>query len=426
MINRRRFLTYVATLGLSTALPLHVLAQRTAERPQTLPAQAPVYHPDLSPPLVGVEGIERLENLLDDLNCVEVAVNDHQSWCEGVSGQEGGELQFNMYCPLVNHRSDDPTMTVSPSSYWCIGCQAGGTAVDLYQRRQGISYGQAMNELQRFLETGEFKGRRPEQHHQWHLLQETTDFYHDMLWTRPEGEPARTWLREQGITGETVTRFQLGYAPSTPTACLAQHLLSLGHRENELTLICDRSEQTGQLMDRYGSDQLVLPITDWHGRYWGFFQWPLRHDPGPRGSCIQTTSDLSPRRLRRLLFSAPPDPQRPSSDSILVTRDAWDVVAFHSAGMPDVAYWLMNGCASDTTYAVRTTLARASTIVYPWHADTASLERLCALTGPYAERLRLLALPDDGRLLELLNEAGTNGVRSAVAAAIPVTQWLSS
>ena len=191
MINRRRFLTYAATLGLSTVLPRPVVAQPVAARPQTRPALAPIFHPDISPPLAGVECAERLENLLDDLNCVEVAVNDHQAWCHCVSGQEGGELQFNMFCPLVNHRSDDPTMTVSPSSYWCIGCQAGGTAVDLYQRRQEISYGQTMIELERLLGTGEFIGRRPEQLHQCRLLQETTCFYYDMLWTRPEGAPAR-------------------------------------------------------------------------------------------------------------------------------------------------------------------------------------------------------------------------------------------
>ena len=41
----------------------------------------------------------------------------------------------------------DTFLTVTSSHYWCEGCQIGGTAIDLYQRMTGLSYGVAMSRL---------------------------------------------------------------------------------------------------------------------------------------------------------------------------------------------------------------------------------------------------------------------------------------
>lgn len=422
MLNRRRFLTHLGALGLSTVLP-HVPTALVAinRRPAHAPDDLIVAQEVQSENAAVISYIERLEDLLDDLDCAELA-HQHDS-LYGVSVFHDEDSHYTMDCPFGHPSDDGPKMIVNSNHFWCDHCHAHGTAVDYHQRRRGCTYGIAVRELEQLLDSRQLYGKRYEQERQWTVLRKAGEWYHEILSSSPEGKPARFWLNAQGITPETSKRFQIGYAPRTKHAPLAQRLLASGFRESELEMVCRRSKHPRQWVDCLAQDVLVVPITDWRGRYWGFLQGPINRDSRNFDGCLQiTNSEVSPRRLRRLSFTAPAE-AKTESDTILITGNAWDVISLHNAGIRNVAYWL-NGTDAQATYAVRSTIARSSTIIYPWRQERNSMEQFLSVMEPYIDRVRLLPLHGHS-LLDLLLDVGPDAVRYEAASAVPLARWLS-
>lgn len=421
MLNRRTFLRMASALGLgslwSTVPALAAPTVGPLALYSSIPDQPIPIGFRLDYGASAIPQIERFENLLDDLDCVEIATKLTGNWLQAVSGREGCHLKFAVYCPVCTHSWAEPTMTVTSSHYWCEGCQIGGTAIDLYQRMTGLSYGAAMSRLEGLLESRDIQGHREEYQYQWRLWEETIRFHQEALLHSSEAGEARAWLRQQGIDRETWQNFEIGYALRSRTSMLRASLLERG-------LLAHNSKESWDALEGCAQDALVLPITDWRGHYWGCLRQPLQDFPGGRGSGMEVIREISPRRLRRLVFEPPGRSDVCPRSSILLTQDAWDVVALYNAGIRDIGYWLPNPSPVDMAYALRTTLAMASTIILPWYADTASLDTLLALVGPAVSRVHLLVLRRHDGLVRLLQEEGAEGVRHAMATAIPLTEWM--
>lgn len=64
------------------------------------------------------------------------------------------------------------------------------------------------------------------------LCRAAAQFYHAQLKT-PAGEEARAYLQKRGVSGQTVTRFGLGYSPNRWTALL-DAMTAKGYTKEEL------------------------------------------------------------------------------------------------------------------------------------------------------------------------------------------------
>jgi DNA primase len=124
-------------------------------------------------------------------------------------------------CPF--HSEKTPSFTVSPSRqmFHCFGCGEGGNVFTFLMKIEGASFPTIVRNLGEKLGIRvEDKPASPAAKERAELAERlvvlnraAAEFFHQALLTDPAAEPARTYLRERGITAETIERFGIGYAP---------------------------------------------------------------------------------------------------------------------------------------------------------------------------------------------------------------------
>ena len=123
-------------------------------------------------------------------------------------------------CPF--HTEKTPSFTVSPEKqiYHCFGCGAGGNAFKYLMETQDLSFVQAVEKLaNRFgvvLPKASAKTRSGLQGERETLIQinqEAMNFFHHRLDNTNESKEALDYIKKRNFKSETITKFQIGWAP---------------------------------------------------------------------------------------------------------------------------------------------------------------------------------------------------------------------
>ncbi len=128
---------------------------------------------------------------------------------------------FKALCPF--HQEKTPSFMVSPSrqTFHCFGCGAGGSIFRFVMDYEHIDFPSAVRKLaeRAGIAVVEKRGASDENRQyetRKNLLKlhaEAAEWFHENLIKKEIGEPARKYLKQRGITGETAKRWRLGYAP---------------------------------------------------------------------------------------------------------------------------------------------------------------------------------------------------------------------
>lgn len=193
---------------------------------------------------------------------------------EYVSLQRKGKNYLGL-CPF--HSEDTPSFTVTPDKqmFYCFGCNAGGNAFSFLMKKENWTFPETLEHLAHkhgiLLPEKELSPREREQQarrRRWEeILEGATDYFHDVLMNRSEGEPGRQYFSKRGIDSETMKTFRLGYAPDRWDGLL--EALSLrGIRPQELAeagLAIEREVQEGKTnrgyYDRF-RNRVIFAILD--------------------------------------------------------------------------------------------------------------------------------------------------------------------
>lgn len=177
-------------------------------------------------------------------------------------------------CPF--HSEKSPSFFVSPQMqrFKCFGCAAAGDVYEFLQRYEGLSFYEALQLLADktgiVLEktTASPADHQRERHRE--ILNLAKEYYHFLLTKHEAGAGARAYLKERGITAESIKIFQLGYSlPSWDGLIKYLH----GKKKYELSELAHvglivMNERKRQY-DRF-RDRLMFPLTDARGRVVGF------------------------------------------------------------------------------------------------------------------------------------------------------------
>jgi DNA primase len=134
-------------------------------------------------------------------------------------------------CPF--HDEKTPSFMVSPEKqiFHCFGCGAGGDAIGFTMKYDGLSFPEALEALAR--KTGvELKRSKGQQRARGskEALRATQSEALTFFTSHLEKAPvARKYLKDRGITGESIKRFSLGYSPPG-WHNLEEHLRRKGHK----------------------------------------------------------------------------------------------------------------------------------------------------------------------------------------------------
>lgn len=143
-------------------------------------------------------------------------------------------------CPF--HHEKTPSFTINPErgSYYCFGCQKGGSVFNFLMELEGLSFPEAARHLAEKAGV-ELDAATPEQDEAQRLVRATKDLlgrvagsFHYLLTERGEGQDARSYLEERGVSVDTIREYALGYAPGDG-AWLFQFLKKKGYTEEFLS-----------------------------------------------------------------------------------------------------------------------------------------------------------------------------------------------
>jgi len=182
---------------------------------------------------------------------------------------------FRALCPF--HSEKHPSFYVYPErqSWHCFGaCNTGGDAFSFIMKKQGVDFGEALRLLAGRVGVTvpsrlEPESGKDERERLYQANAAAAQYFHNLLLNSSEGEKARNYLTNRGLSSKSITDFQLGFSPNSWEA-LKQYLVERGYIEPELVTAGLLIEgETGGTHNRF-RNKLMFPIFDSRGRITGF------------------------------------------------------------------------------------------------------------------------------------------------------------
>ncbi len=244
--------------------------------------------------------------------------------------------EYKACCPFHDEKS--PSFTVVPDKqfYHCFGCGAHGTALGFLMEYDHLSFVEAIEDLAARLgmevprEEDPTATPRPSDD-LYLVMDRVAEFYRKQL---RSSERAQSYLLKRGLTGETASRFGIGYAPDAWDSVLRH----FGANENEQRklmqagLVIERDSKGGAHVGYYDRfrDRVMFPIRDARGRTIGFGARII--DQGePKYMNSPETELFHKGRELYGLFEARQSTR--SVSRLLVVEGYMDVVRLHQAGI---------------------------------------------------------------------------------------------
>ncbi|MDI5920770.1 DNA primase [Halomonas sp. LR5S13] len=177
-------------------------------------------------------------------------------------------------CPFHQEKSPSFTVSADKQFYHCFGCGAHGNALRFLMEYENLRFPEAVEQLAARLgmevpregaDDPHAQARERKRKQGVNLLELSASYYRERL-KMPEGEGARRYLAERGLSPEVQQAFAIGYAPAGWEA-LKRHLSERGVAEAvqiEYGLLVHR-EESGRTYDRF-RDRVMFPIRDIRGR----------------------------------------------------------------------------------------------------------------------------------------------------------------
>jgi len=181
---------------------------------------------------------------------------------------------FKGLCPFHGEKSPSFVVTPARQTWHCFGCGLGGDIFSFVMQRDGVDFPTALRSLagRAGVEISERTSREDAQRKRYReALDAAIAFYHSVLTTHPQGQPALDYLRGRGFTDTTISTFQLGWAPDSFSALT--HALMAKRQMSEADLegagLVSRSQRGRGVYDRFRA-RVMFPIRDQNGGATGF------------------------------------------------------------------------------------------------------------------------------------------------------------
>ncbi len=244
-------------------------------------------------------------------------------------------------CPF--HDEKTPSFHVIPSKgiFHCFGCQESGDVFGFLMKIEGLSFVEAVTELagpagvELSIEelTAEQRRQLRARSSLFDVLEAAASYYESLLWTRPEGQDARDYLRRRGLPEAVLREARLGYAPRAWDGLL-NHLHRRGFPASmvmEAGLVRQRKERDGHY--DFFRNRIMFPIRDDRGRVIGFGGRVLPGDDAPKYFNNVQTPLYDKSTVLYGIETARSAIQR--ADRTIVVEGYFDVLAMRAAGYPE-------------------------------------------------------------------------------------------
>jgi DNA primase len=336
---------------------------------------------------------------------------------------------FKGLCPF--HDDHRPSFDVDPrrQRYRCWACDKSGDVFTFLEEHEKISFREALELLARRAGITLEKSGDPQQNRGRALMLEVmrwaADQFHRCLLDEALAETARLYLGQRRLSGDTVRRFQLGYAPLESTwlvqrarqANLAEDVLE------EVGLIASKQEGPGHY-DRF-RDRLMFPVRDARGNVVGFGGRILPESPLlPRAPKYYNSTTTALFNKSENLYGIDQARQAGAAAGYLAVVEGYtDVLMAHQAGIGQVVATM--GTALNGSH-IQQLRKFAPCVVLVFDADAGGeggVDRALMLFVGHDMELKIATLPAGLDPCDLLVAQGPEPFRAALTNATDVLQF---
>ena len=181
--------------------------------------------------------------------------------------------RMNGLCPFHNEKTPSFYVNDAEGFYHCFGCNANGDAISFLRESEGLEFIEAVKQLASLagmeMPQNEPVDKEAAQRRRTalDLLEVAANFYQRQL-DQPDGEMAREYLENRGLSAEMRQEFRIGFAPRSGLYA------SLQQREFPVELmqrlgVTGRSERDGSVYD-YFRNRIMFPIENRQGQVIAF------------------------------------------------------------------------------------------------------------------------------------------------------------
>lgn len=333
-------------------------------------------------------------------------------------------------CPFHAEKSASFHVRAQQNSYYCFGCHAKGSVIDLAMRLEGLSFPEAVARLAEHagMATPQASGAEAAAgEHRRRLLAAmgaAGELYRAAL-AGPQAEAARAYLLGRGLDRETWAQFGLGLAPDG-WRFLLDRLTQAGFTQAELIEAGLVKQGEGRKPFDFFRNRIMFPIADAQGRTIAFGARTLEKDnPAKYLNSPETPLFHKGSSLYRLAEARQRLSRTPSA-RLVAAEGYMDVIALERAGLAAVA-----PLGTALTEGQLEQLWRLSSEpILCFDGDAAgqraadrALDLALPRLGPH-QRLRVAVLPPGKDPDDLFRSAGAESLAALVSGALPALDRL--
>jgi DNA primase len=335
---------------------------------------------------------------------------------------------FTGLCPF--HQEKSPSFAVHPVKqiYHCFGCGVGGDVFTFVQEMDKCPFPEAIRIVAEKcgIPVPRPRERSPEERQEnqqraalVEMHREAAAFFSRQLHEAGEGRVASAYLEDRGLNREAMTRFGLGWAPSSGDALLRYLKPRYSEKLLEASGLFSR-DQSGRLFDRFRR-RIIFPIANDGGKVIAF-GGRVMGDDMPKYLNSPETPIYSKSNVLYHLDRAK-EALRQNDFAILV-EGYMDAIAVARAGIANV----VASCGTSLAEPQIKLLGRFThRVVVNYDPDTAgqvATERSLTLLLEKEFDVRVLALPGGADPDKFLKQQGADAYRNLLTQAPPYLDYL--
>ncbi len=370
----------------------------------------------------------------DDIEAVKERTNIVALVGQFLTLKKSGHDSMTGICPF--HQEKTPSFSVSPSKgvFYCFGCGKGGDAITFLRELESLSYVEAIERLaaeahvQLRYEGDSAAERRAAEHRKalFRANEEASSLYQRMLAEGKEGEDARAYAAERGLTADAIEAFQIGYAPGYPDFML-RRLAGRRDLSSEVLLeagVATRGED-GVVRDRFRG-RLTFPIHDLQGRHIGFGARILPGDAraGEQAKYLNT-AETPIYRKQEVLYNLHRARQAIArSGEVFVVEGYTDVIGLVQAGIANTVA-TCGTALGEKHFELLARFARRAVLAFDSdEAGARAAERAFGFQEQFPVQAVVMIMPEGLDPAEFVAKHGVEAVRHAAAGARPIVEYM--
>jgi len=331
---------------------------------------------------------------------------------------------YKARCPF--HDEKTPSFNVRPDKgfYHCFGCGAHGDAISFIREYDGLGFTEAVEELAKRagLEVPYDRAVQQEMR-QTRTLTDALDFasrFYQSALSSPQGEYARDYLKQRGLSDDIIRQYQVGFAPASGTA-----LVDASNKELLATLI-----ETGTVSNNYDRprdlfrNRVMFPIRNTRGKTVAFGGRTLGDDKAKYINSPESDAFHKSREIYGLYEARQALKQL---DKLLVVEGYMDVIALAQHGIHYAVATLGTATNQDNLTAL---LRQVRHIVFCFDGDQAGIKAADRAMENALElladgmHLQFLMLPKGEDPDTLVRKEGSEAFTKRVEGATPFSRYL--